>query len=153
MAHRPFTPHQFSNTTVLIAFCLTLSVGFITPSMVNKLLMDITQMYPPRVAKDLMKFSEKVHWNALTSFPMADDEELDGKKWLDMYNAAKSFKYSHGSLNDLRMPLSLCEWVEVKKHLVLLNYRNSDAVVNVSGISIMLPYAREQKLREIGIHK
>jgi hypothetical protein len=59
--------------------------------------MDITRMYPPRVAKDLMKFSEKVHWNALTStisfFPMADDEELDGKKWLDMYNAAKSFKY------------------------------------------------------------
>jgi hypothetical protein len=41
---------------------------------------------------------------------MVEDEELVGKKWIDMYNAAMSFKSSHGTLNDLRMPVSLYEW-------------------------------------------
>jgi len=53
-----------------------------------------------------MKFSEKVNWNVLAPtisiLPIADEEELVGKKWPDIYNAATSFKYSYDTLNDLR---------------------------------------------------
>lgn len=99
-----------------------------------------------------------MHWKASTptvSFlPMADDEELSGRNgWLDICNAAMTFKSSCGNLNDLKMPVLLHEWVEVQKQLVMLKYRNHEAVVNISGFNIMLPHAREQKLREIGICK
>jgi hypothetical protein len=64
--------------------------------MVNKLLMNITQIYPPRVA---MKMNIKLYWNAsmpiIFFLPLAGDEELVGKKCLNMYNAVMSLNSSH----------------------------------------------------------
>jgi hypothetical protein len=48
-------------------------------------------------------------------------------------------------MNYLRMPVSLYEWVEVQKHLVLLKYRNSDAAVNVSEMKIIFVLCKRTK--------
>jgi len=135
----------------LFRICVSVSLGYITPSNVQLIIRDISQQYPPKREKFLLELASNAHWSRTNSgtvgynLPETDDSVIYGKEWLEKLNEFLEVGRSRTSY-----PPKLQRWISQQRYAYNLKHGSTPKHLNTAMMKAIktMTDSREQKLKD-----